>query len=118
LRSDRHSGNNNDGYFDELYLGSTQWSGISKINSTSIFSIYPNPIKDESTLKYSLPKDESVSIYLYNLQGQLIKTFIENERKIKGLHQETINLADNLTSGSYLLVIQTPEHKVCVKIVK
>ena len=35
---------------------------------------YPNPANPESSIQFSLPKDEHVVLEIYNLSGQLVKT--------------------------------------------
>lgn len=43
-------------------------------NSYSLDNAYPNPFNPETTIRFSLPKGESVSLQIYNTTGQLVKT--------------------------------------------
>ncbi|MCP4705610.1 MAG: T9SS type A sorting domain-containing protein, partial [candidate division Zixibacteria bacterium] len=49
---------------------------------------YPNPFNSATTIKYSVPRQSHVSIDIYNLLGQKVKTLID-ETKTAGDH--TIN---------------------------
>ncbi|MFC1724285.1 LamG-like jellyroll fold domain-containing protein [candidate division KSB1 bacterium] len=46
---------------------------------------YPNPFNPETTIKYELPKTSDVSLKIYNILGQEVKTLI-NQRKPAGYH--------------------------------
>lgn len=39
-----------------------------------LFSAYPNPFNPNTTIRFSLPKDNAVSLIVYNLKGQQIRT--------------------------------------------
>jgi M6 family metalloprotease-like protein len=69
-------------------------------------SNYPNPFTDGTTLSYALPKDGNVSIAIYNLKGQKVKTML-NGKQAKGSHELTWKgLDDNgnaVSSGIYLV---------------
>jgi hypothetical protein len=65
---------------------------------------YPNPFNPSTIIKYSLPSVSKVTIKIYNLLGQEIKTLV-NKTESAGDHQITFN-AGNLPSGIYLYRIQ------------
>jgi Big-like domain-containing protein/K319-like protein/type IX secretion system substrate protein/PKD domain-containing protein len=44
-----------------------------------ITSIYPNPFNPETSISFHLETDEMVSVKVYNVRGQLIKTILDNE---------------------------------------
>jgi len=50
LHSIRYNGTNNDGYYDELYLGNTPLIVVKEINKSNTFSIYPNPTSTTITM--------------------------------------------------------------------
>jgi hypothetical protein len=47
---------------------------------------YPNPSHEQTVIKYQLPKASSVKLQVYNITGQLVKTFDEGHRPA-GYHQ-------------------------------
>lgn len=65
-------------------------------NETFNVSLYPNPTKNELTVKSSNPLSKIQTISIYDLQGQLIQTVSISDSSI-----ETIQIS-NLSSGMYL----------------
>ena len=65
---------------------------------------YPNPFNPTTTIEFSLPSDSEVTISIYNLKGQKLKTII-NQSLPKGKHQTLWNGIDNrdkpVSSGVY-----------------
>jgi hypothetical protein len=88
-------------------------SNIVSINITSVnenienpyhISIYPNPITENSTLTYTLDKDETVSISFFDITGHEIYKSM-NIKESKGAHNFKIN-ASSLSSGLYFYKLQ------------
>ncbi len=99
-------------YLSELNVGIVNFSSL---QSSPL--IYPNPIHQTETLEYTLTKNESLTISLYDLNEKLIRNFISNEPRAAGEHKETLDIGD-LTSGSYFLIISNASQKISVKMVK
>jgi hypothetical protein len=81
---------------------------------------YPNPFNPITTISYQLPKSEMVTLKVYNILGQEIKTLI-SEVKQSGYHSVQWH-GDNtmgirVTSGVYLYVINSPSHTMVKKMV-
>lgn len=68
---------------------------------------YPNPFNPTTTIKYSIPLDNFVTIKVFDISGREIKTIV-NEFKKAGLYTITFD-ASNLSSGVYLYTIQSGE---------
>jgi hypothetical protein len=68
---------------------------------------YPNPFNPSTIISYSLPTENKVTVKIYNLLGQEIKTIVDRTESA-GDHQITFN-AGNLPSGIYLYRIQAGE---------
>ncbi|MCD4818120.1 MAG: immune inhibitor A [Candidatus Cloacimonetes bacterium] len=80
-------------------------------------SNYPNPFNPETTIKFNIPEDGSVSLKIYNMKGQLVKTMLND--KIKAGHQELTwggndNNGNSVASGLYFYKLNT-ESKVITK---
>ncbi len=58
------------------------------INNGKQFVNYPNPFSDKTTIEFELSKDETIQLNIYNAQGILIKTLI-NEKSHKGNNKIT-----------------------------
>src|ERR1035437_1867006 len=65
---------------------------------------YPNPWNPSTNIKYSIPKASRVSIRVYDILGNEIKTLV-NEEKPASTYELTLNAA-NLPSGVYFYRIQ------------
>jgi hypothetical protein len=66
---------------------------------------YPNPFNPSTAIQFSLPKAGNVSLKLYNMLGQEVRT-IFNGFKEAGVHTINFN-AERLQSGIYLYKIET-----------
>jgi len=104
------------------YNSSLEFVNVGDIDNTfrnnSAF-IYPNPIEENATLKYSLKNEAEISIQLLDVEGRVLKTFVANERQLAGDHEQKIIFPEGLASGSYLIVISSPNgSKLTVKVAK
>jgi hypothetical protein len=61
---------------------------------------YPNPFNPSTVINFDIPRDAAVSLELYDMQGKLVRTLV-NEFRTAGYHSVTLNASD-LPSGSYL----------------
>lgn len=92
--------------------GSFTYSNIVEIDFSTVLNYklsqnYPNPFNPETTIKYSIPKKEFVSIKLYNSIGQEIAKLVNKEMNA-GNHDLILNLtefSENLSSGVYYYTI-------------
>ena len=80
--------------------------------------IYPNPLKSQATLQYRLTQDEQISIELYDIQGKLVQSFISNETRAPGKHEEVLKLNELLPAGNYIIGIGNGKNSQGVKVVK
>jgi len=70
----------------------------------SLFQNYPNPFNPSTTLRYDLPRESTVQLSIYNLNGYLIQTLI-NAKQNAGRYSVVWD-ASNQPSGVYLYKIQ------------
>ena len=78
----------------------------------ALFQNYPNPFNPETNIKYQLPKNEHVSILIFNMLGQKIRTLVDEERNAcyyniiwDGNDDQDVNMP----SGVYFYRIQAGE---------
>jgi len=65
---------------------------------------HPNPFNPSTKIKFALPKQETVTIEVYNIIGQKLQTLL-NKLMPAGHHEIEFN-GQNLSSGVYLYWIQ------------
>ena len=78
---------------------------IEEIPTTfSLAQNFPNPFNPTTTIQFSLPQAGDVTLKIYNVLGEEVKTLV-NEFKGIGNHSVQFN-ANNLASGMYLYRLQ------------
>jgi len=81
---------------------------------------YPNPFNPETHIQFALPRDEQVRITIYDLQGQLVRTMV-NERKSAGTYSVIWNGRDEngvkVSSGVYFYRIDAGEFTMTRKMI-
>lgn len=101
------------GYDAYLEVG-VAGSGITSTNDivrgtgglVSLGQNYPNPIKDFTTIPFTLVKQSDVKIDLYDMNGRLVNT-VQEDKLASGEHTININLSSlGLPSANYIYRIQ------------
>ncbi len=85
--------------------------GIEKPNTSipkqsMLYQNYPNPFNPVTKIKFDLPKNEIVTIKIYDLLGREIAVLINNEYKIAGSYELEWNAA-NYPSGIYFYRLES-----------
>ncbi|NOZ45432.1 MAG: T9SS type A sorting domain-containing protein, partial [Chlorobi bacterium] len=74
------------------------------------FSVFPNPTNEITTIRYKIQKPSKIRISIYNLQGRLVNTLV-NENKSSGEYEIKWNgLSYNgniVENGLYIIYLQT-----------
>jgi len=84
-------------------------------NDFALYPNYPNPFNPVTSIKFSLPKDQSVSLRVYNLAGQMIHTLVDGKR-IAGNHSVQWNAA-TVASGVYFYRLDTGDKSMTQKMI-
>lgn len=102
-------------HLDHVVLANGGWpTGIDDNNGTQpdgfvLKQNYPNPFNPTTTISYDLNKNAEVSLKVFNLAGQEVKTLV-NENQSAGSKQVTWDGRDNngrqVASGIYLYQLQ------------
>lgn len=69
------------------------------------FSLYPNPVKQDVNLKFSLQQAQRLSFSLYTLDGKAVQNLGQDQPFSPGHHQLQWELAAGLAPGRYLLAV-------------
>jgi len=65
---------------------------------------YPNPFNPNTTIEFSIPKSEFVTLKIYNLLGQKVTTLVSEKQKAGTYKVEWVAL--NMSSGIYFYLLQ------------
>lgn len=90
---------------------------LSTIGSYVSFSIAPNPFDNVFTLKYEVVELAPITIDLYDLDGKLVKSIMENEVHKSGAYSKSIDGTD-LPNGVYLVKLNNGEEQQVKRLVK
>jgi hypothetical protein len=66
---------------------------------------YPNPFNPTTNVKFNLPKSEYVTLKIYDMVGNEIKTLVEGNQQA-GVYNITVD-GSNLSSGVYFYTLRT-----------
>jgi len=80
--------------------------------------VYPNPIQTEATLEYTLEYAETLTLQLTDLNGRILKTYLQNEQQKAGVYQQEIDLPINCPKGVYVIRLSTKNGQLTIKVVK
>jgi hypothetical protein len=133
VTAEHHSGPLICQYFDEdkamWFLCSGELSDLatgiedSKNNTPTDYSLkqnYPNPFNPETIIEFQLPETGIVTIKIYNMLGQLIKTLVD-ENKTAGSHSVKWNGKDengkSAASGIYIYQMKTNGYQISKKMI-
>ncbi len=101
------------------YLSNSVISSLSPIIlDDEPISIYPNPVRDQVNLVFSLKKAQNLDIYLMNMNGQIINKFYQNQKFTEGKHQLSLTLPHTLTPGNYYITFYQGDNPIALKMMR
>jgi hypothetical protein len=84
-----------------------------------LYQNYPNPFNPITSICYQLPQQSEVTIEIFNILGQRIKTLQQNEIKEAGYYQiswdGTGDTGEKVASGIYILQLRTNNYHQSIK---
>lgn len=96
-------------------LGDLNWfnmavSGVKSYSSVvpkvfTLYEAYPNPFNPSTTIKFDLPENGNVTLKVYDIQGRLVTTVLNNEFKLGGTYEYKVDM-NKMASGIYLFTLQ------------
>ena len=91
------------------YDGSFEYSDVVEVEVTApiefaLYQNYPNPFNPSTTINYQIPELSNVTLKVYDVLGNEIKTIV-NEEKQSGIYNVEFD-ATGLSSGIYLYRLQ------------
>jgi hypothetical protein len=104
---------NEEGYFQmDITLSSDE---VTLTPQQFALSAYPNPFNPTTTISYSIDKQQAVTLELFDVQGRLVKTLV-NEIATAGAHTISFD-GSNLSSGLYFANLRAGDNSRVTKLV-
>jgi len=94
------------------YNGNFNYSNFIEVNLISqlgfeLYQNFPNPFNNSTKIVYQIPKDEFVTLKIYDVLGNEIRTLIKENKKA-GYYTLTFSAVD-LSSGMYFYILTARE---------
>ena len=108
---------------DESSLSDIKDTVVNKTDSLSL-SAYPNPFNNQVNLRIKIPYNynpQNITFKLYNILGQLIKTFnpdiMAGQKEFRFTWNGKNDNNNDVSSGNYFFLVATPEKVSAMKLV-
>lgn len=99
-------------YIDRTVTGTRD---IKVDNAVNNLSVYPMPAKDKLYIDFSLGTPQSCEVTMYNLQGQLVRSLLREER-VEGPQHLVLPL-NSIRPGTYLCRVKAGDSVKAVKMI-
>ena len=111
------AGGSDCGWIDNIVFPLPQTSINEELtpDRVSLSQNYPNPFNPTTQISFSLPSSSDINLSIYNGNGQMVKTLV-NENMVKGVHSVEFN-GEELNSGLYFYRLTTNEQTITKKMI-
>lgn len=103
----------------DAYLAEFEMEYLQLPSDFRLYQNYPNPFNPNTSIRYQLPKQSVVTIEIFNILGQRIKTLQQNGIKEAGYYQipwdGTGDTGEKVASGIYILQLRTNNYHQSIK---
>ena len=104
---------------EEIILGVKEEQNTTIVDKFILYQNYPNPFNASTTIKFDLPEQDFISLKIYNIIGQEVKTLVSSEY-LAGTYRITWdgknNSGVNAASGLYILRLTGEKYHAVRKI--
>ncbi len=93
------------------------WRGLEVVDAPPAgdwLELTQNPVRDQLTFRYALMDDGPLHLHLTDLNGR--RLWETDEVATQGVHERSIRLSANVTSGVYVLVLETERGRQARKV--
>ena len=88
-------------------------SNISYVPEIITLNNYPNPFNPQTTISFSVPNMQNVSLEIIDLKGRVVKSFF-NRHLLSGSHS-IVWYAESYPSGQYLINMSSDTYRITTK---
>ncbi|MEP7168938.1 MAG: T9SS type A sorting domain-containing protein [Bacteroidota bacterium] len=107
----------NSTFTNRVYEFDSLFTSVKNIFSDAVdFYIYPNPVKDNLNLSFTLKKSSDVQIDFFNVVNQKMKTLF-HQKQPQGKHNLAFDI-EEFPEGIYYLKINVRENSIVKKLIK
>ena len=104
-------------YYDDIYAGYVE-TGVEDDETVvskefALSQNYPNPFNPATTISFSIPEASNVTMKIYNILGQEVKTLVSQEMSA-GAYKVNFD-ASNLASGVYIYSLRAGNYTATKK---
>ncbi|NLA25484.1 MAG: T9SS type A sorting domain-containing protein, partial [Bacteroidales bacterium] len=85
-------------------------------NVQNTLSIYPNPVRETTTLNFYLNENSDVNIQVFDIQGKLVRN-MNFQNLDQGNNEKIMNFAD-LRGGMYMIKLSTKSETQTTRFIK
>jgi hypothetical protein len=78
---------------------------------------FPNPFEQVTTIKYYLPADGKVNLWIIDAQGKVVAELVKDENQLIGSHQLEWK-PELISSGIYIPIIEANQQRVSGRLIK
>ncbi|MCF7859368.1 MAG: carboxypeptidase regulatory-like domain-containing protein, partial [Candidatus Cloacimonetes bacterium] len=105
---------------DNAFVSHTGTNNMSLPEVTALTGNYPNPFNPETTVSFSLSEAGYVSLNIYNMRGQLVKTLVNEQ--LEAAYHDVVwdgrdNNGKNVSSGIYFYKMQSGKYSRTSKMI-
>ena len=85
-------------------------------DDTKNFKVFPNPAAGSAAFEYSIPEEGKVQLSIYNLNGQMMKTIVNNETHLPGNYTKAFDVS-SLGNGVYVAQLKFGNQVQAIKVI-
>ncbi len=104
------------GYFNEQCETTSTKDVNTESNGYILEANYPNPARTSTTVTFTLPQQDAVSLGLFDQSGRLVITQLQSTSFPAGQYTQLIQLGD-LPQGTYILTLETDQVRLSRSVV-
>jgi len=100
--------------FDAAFEYSEIVTASLKSDHLEVSEVFPNPVREQAQINVTLPKDEQLTISIFDLTGKPLR--VSNQQLDAGVNTLIIHTSD-LPAGSYFVKLENATEKIYRKII-
>lgn len=83
------------------------------------FEVYPNPFTNQLNVRFGIAQESAlVDLRVFNLQGREVANLISGQNRLKGNHELSFDVQENLPAGIYLVRLNVDGKVTTQKMIK